>query len=193
MWKRKHEFRPDKTGSGWLAQLYITRQQRARLLRWGLHCLAVVFLSLLQDVIFCRIRIYGAATDLVVAGIFLLCMLLPTDSAAIFTLLASVGYYFSGSAAGPYSILFLTGLGVFINIFRSSFLRKGFAATLLCAGSAVVLYELLVFVLGVFLGHTYFARFPAFLITAGLSVAAIPVLYPVFAWIDRIGGESWKE
>ena len=193
MWKRKHEFKPDKTGSGWLAKLYITRQQRARLLRWGLYCLALVLLSLLQDVIFCRIRVFGASTDLVTAGIFLLCMMLPTDAAAMFALLASVAYYFSGSAAGPYSILFITGLGIFINIFRSSFLRKSFAATLLSAGGAILLYELLVFVTGAFLGHTHIARLSGFLITAGLSVAAIPVLYPVFLRIDRIGGESWKE
>lgn len=193
MWKRKHEFRPDKTGSGWLAQLYITRQQRSRLLRWVLYCLVLVALSLLQDVIFCSVRIYGATTDLVAAGIFLLCMMLPTDIAAIFTLLASVAYYFSGSAAGPYSILFVTGLGIVVNIFRSSFLRKSFSATALCAGVAVLLYELLVFVVGAFLGHTHISRLPAFLITAGLSMVAIPVLYPVFSWIDRIGGESWKE
>lgn len=193
MWRRKHEFRPDKTGSGWLAQLYITRQQRARLLRWGLYCLALVLLSLLQDVIFCRVRIYGASTDLVAAGIFLLCMMLPTDAAAIFALLASVVYYFSGSTAGPYAILFITALGIFINIFRSSFLRKSFSAIALCSGGAVLFYELLVFAIGAFLGYTHIARLPAFLITAGLSMVAIPVLYPVFSWIDRIGGESWKE
>ena len=193
MWKRKHEFRPDKTGSGWLAQLYITRQQRARLLRWGLYCAALVLLSLLQDVIFCRVRIYGATTDLVAAGIFLLCMMLPTDSAAIFTLLAAVIYYFSGSAAGPYSILFVTGLGILINILRSSYLRKSFSAAWLSAGVAVLAYELLVFVTGIFLGHTHLSRLPGFMITAGLTVAVMPVLYPVFLRIDRIGGESWKE
>ena len=193
MWKKKHEFRPDRTGSGLMGKLYVTRRQRFHLLKWLLYALVLVCLSLLQDVILCRLRINGATTDLVSAGILLLCIMLPTDACAVFALISSTLFYFSGMAAGPYSILLLSGLGIVLNIFRSSYLRKGFSTTLLCSSTALLLYEMLVFVLGLFLGHTTISRVSGFLLTWIFSVAAMPLLYPLFLSIGNIGGESWKE
>ena len=193
MWRKKQEFRPDKTGSGFLSKLYMTKQQRQTFLRWALYALVLVALSLLQDVILCQVRIFGATTDLTSAGILLLCMMLTTQDCAGFAVTAATVYYFSGTAAGPYSILFLSGLGILLNIFRASYLRKSFWSTYLCAGVALVVYELLVFFIGVFLEHTIWSRFGGFCLTAGLSVAVMPALYPLFLAISKIGGEAWKE
>ena len=190
---RKREFRPDRVGSGFLNKLYLTKRQRRALLMWLLYTLALVALSLVQDVILCRISILGATTDLVSAGILLLCIMLPTDTCAVFAVTASAIFYFSGSAAGPYSILFLTGIGILLNIFRCSYLRKSFGSTFFCAAAALFLYELLIFVAGLFLGHTTTSRWLAFCITGGLSAAVMPLLYPIFSSIGNIGGESWKE
>ncbi len=193
MWKKKNEFRPDRTGSGFVGKLYITPRQRFNLLKWLLLTVVLVCLSLLQDVILCRLRINGATTDLVSAGILLLCIMLPTDACAIFALISSILFFFSGMAAGPYSILFLTTLGIVLNILRSSYLRKGFSTTLLCSGTALLLYELAIFIMGLFLGHTTGSRISGFLLTWLLSFAAMPLLYPIFLSIGNIGGESWKE
>ena len=193
MWRKKQEFRPDKTGSGFLSKLYMTKQQRQTFLRWALYALVLVALSLLQDVILCQVRIFGATTDLISAGILLLCMMLTIQDCAGFAVTAATVYYFSGTAAGPYTILFLSGLGILLNIFRASYLRKSFWSTYLCAGVALVVYELLVFFIGVFLEHTIWSRFGGFCLTAGLSVAVMPALYPLFLAISKIGGEAWKE
>lgn len=193
MWGKKNEFKPDRTGTSFLNKLYLTTKQRLSLLKWTLFALSLVFLSLLQDVVLCRLSIRGATTDLVCAAILLLCVMLPTDTCAIFALISSTAYYFSGMAAGPYSIVFLTGLGIFMNILRYSYLRKGFVSTLLCAGLAMMVYELLLFVTGLFLAHTTTARFLVFLITGGISVGLMPLMYPAFLSIGKIGGESWKE
>ena len=190
---KKNEFKPDKPQSGVLSKLYLTRKQRQSILKWLLYSLVLLVLSVLQDVILCRLRINGATTDLVSAGILLLCIMLPTDACAVFALISSTLFYFSGMAAGPYSILLLTGLGIVLNIFRSSYLRKGFSTTLLCSSTALLLYEMLVFVLGLFLGHTTISRVSGFLLTWIFSVAAMPLLYPLFLSIGNIGGESWKE
>ena len=193
MWRRKQEFRPDKTGTGFLSKLYMTKRQRRHVLQWVLYALVLVVLSLIQDVILCQVRLFGATTDLVSAGILLLCMMLTTQECAGFVVAAATVYYFSGTAAGPYSILFLSALGIFLNIFRYSYLRKSFGSTYLCAAAALILYELLVFITGVFLEHTVFGRIGGFCITAGLSAAVMPILYPVFLSIGNIGGEAWKE
>ena len=73
--KRKHEFRPDKNRS-WLRNLYMTKQQRLRVLKWLLITAALVFLSVVQDVIMSRISIFGTTTDLVPYGILLMCIIL---------------------------------------------------------------------------------------------------------------------
>ena len=60
---RKREFRPDRVGSGFLNKLYLTKRQRRTLLMWLLYTLALVVLSLVQDVILCRVSSHGATTD----------------------------------------------------------------------------------------------------------------------------------
>ena len=57
----------------------------------------------------------------------------------------------------------------------------------------MVLYELVNFAFGLFLALTPFARIYAFLITAAISLLAVPVLYPILKAISAIGGPSWKE
>ena len=193
MFGRKHDFKPDRVGAGLLSKLYLTRKQRYSLLRWALYGLCLLLLSLLQDVILCKLRINGATTDLVSAGILLLCILLPTDTCAVFALVSSLLYYFSGMAAGPYVIVFLTGLGILLNIFRCGYLQKNFLTVWLCASVALMAFEMLVFVMGMFLGYTTWQRLGAFALTGGISVAVMPLLYPVFLSIGKIGGEGWKD
>lgn len=193
MARRKYEFKPDKEGSGILSKLYLTRRQRFALLRWTLYALVILALSLVQDVILSRVGIRGATTDLVPAGILLLTMMLGVDEGAIFSLVASTLFYFSGSAPGPYAIPLLTVLGTVISIFRYGYLYKSFGSVFFCAGAATMVYEMLVFVTGSFLGLVPTSRFVAFCITGGLSVAVLPLLYPLFLSIGKIGGESWKD
>lgn len=193
LFKRKQEFKPDKTGTSLLSKLYITPLQRKTLLKWVLFALCLTAVCLVQDVIFSRITIAGAKTDLVAAAILLTCILLPTESCAVFSVIASTVYFFSGMAAGPYTILFLTGLGILINIWRTGYLRKGFSSTLICTAAAIFFYEMLLFIIGVFLGHTTFNRFGIFCISAGISVAAVPVFYPIFLFISKLGGETWRD
>lgn len=190
--KRKHEFRPDRDRS-WLNRLYLTKQQRLRVLRWLLITAALVLLSVVQDVIMSRLHIFGTTTDLVAYGILLMCVILDPEVGCIFALVSSSVYQFSGSAPGPYVIALLTILGVIVAILRQSYLRYSFGAIYLGAAVAVMLYEVGLFIVGLFLEHTTAAAFPHFLITGLLGWIVLPLLYPVFTAIGKIGGETWKE
>lgn len=193
MFGKKHEFKPDRMETGALHKLYITRKQRLKLLKWTLLALSLLLVSLVQDVVMSRIPIYGAVTDLLSCAILVACIMQDPETGCVFALISSTLYYFSGSSPGGYVIALLTGLGVVISIFRQCYLRKGFGSTLLCAGGAMMIYELALFAIGVFLGQVPPSRLRYFCITGGISLAAVPVLYPVFLSIGRIGGESWKE
>lgn len=190
---KKNEFRPDKPRAGVLSKLYLTQKQRKSLLKWFLYAMVLLVLSIVQDVILCRIRPLGATSELVPCGIFLICILEGLETGSVFSLVAALCYLFSGSADGVYSIVFITGLSVGVTYFRQSYLQKGFSAAVLCVSVAMFVYEIAVFGIALFLRLTTFGRIGAFLLKALLSVLAVPVLYPVCLSIGKIGGESWKE
>lgn len=190
---RKYEFKPDKQDSGLLNQLYLTKKQRLSALKWGLYALVLLVLSVLQDVVLSRYRLNGATTELVPCAIFLISILQGLERGSVFALVASLMYLFSGSAPGAYAMVFITFLAVGASFLRQGYLQKGFGAALICTGGAMVLYELAVFCIGLFLQLTRTDRIVGFLLTAGLSLIAVPVLYPIFLAIGKIGGETWKE
>lgn len=190
---KKYEFKPDKTGAGFLNKLYFTRKQRLALLKWLLYALVLLVLSVIQDVILCRVRVFGASTELVPCGIFLICILEGTESGCVFALICSTLYLFSGAAAGPYSIVFITLLSVTAAGFRQSYLQKGFGAAMLCVSGAMLAYEIATFGMVLFLGMTTASRFGSFCITAVGTLLAAPLLYPIVKSIGTIGGETWKE
>ena len=190
---KKYEFKPDKLNPGLLEKLYITPQQRKRLLKWSLYTVLLLILSVLQDVIFCRLDIWGATTDLVPCCIFLICILEGVDAGGLFCLIASAVYFFSGTAPGAYCIPFIVFLGTIVTVFRQSYLQKGFGAAVLCSAVAMIVYEMLVFGTGVFLEQTYWGRIGVFALTAAISMVSVPILYPLCKVIGKIGGEIWIE
>lgn len=193
MFKRKHEFKPDKEGAGFLSHLHMTKLQRRNFLKWLLMTLFLVVVCVVQDVIFSRVRIFGSAPDLVPAVLLLACVFQDPEIGSIFILTGSSLYFFSGSAPGAYAIALLTVIGVLFSILRHCYLHVGFGSTLLCAGIAMVLYEAAIFAAGSFLGYTTLSRGPEHLICALLSVAAMPILYPAITAICKNGGTSWNE
>lgn len=193
LFKRKYEFKPDKTETGILHKLYVTKKQRMAVLKWLLMAAVLVALSVVQDVVLSEITLFGGRLDILATALLLICIMQDPEAGGVFILAASSIYYFSGSAPGTYVIALLTVLGVLMAIFRHSYLYDRFSSVIGCTVVAVVAYELLIFAIGVFLGHTTAARFSGFLATGVLSAAAMPLLYPLFAAIGKIGGESWKE
>ncbi len=193
LFRKKNEFRPDKNHSGALRNLYITKKQRLVLLRWLLTALVLVGISVLQDVILSRVHIGQATTDLLCGALLLICILLDPEQGCIFILVGSCLYNFSGSAPGPYVIALLTIIGLTISIFHQSYLRQNFGTTMLCTAAAIFAYELLLATVGIFLGNTSFARLPQFALCALFTAALMPIFYPVFRSIGKIGGESWTE
>ena len=189
----KYEFRPDKQRSNLLKKLYLTPLQRARLLKWALYATLLVAASVIQDVVMSRFRVMSATTDLVPCAIFLICLAEGAEIGGLFALISAFCYLFSGTAPGFYCVPFITILAVLVTIFRQALLQKGFLAALLCTAAALLIYEMLLFALGLFLGLTFFDRYLGFLLTTGLTLIAIPVLYPMVKSISTIGGETWKD
>lgn len=190
---KKSEFRPDKPRGGILSKLYLTKKQRSSLLKWSLYGLVLLVLSVLQDVILSRVRLYGASTELVPCGIFLICILEGSYTGSVFALAASMAYLFSGTAPGTYAMVFIVILAIGACVFRQAYLQNGFSAAMLCTAGAMLAYELAVFAIGLFLGLTIPGRFAGFCITAVLSFLAAPVLYPIIRSIGTLGGGTWKE
>lgn len=193
LFKRRNEFKPDKTNSGALNQLYITPKQRRTLRKWFLMALLLVLSSVVQDTMLCQLHILGGRFDLVPAVLLLACVMQDPETGSVFALVCACFYYFSGSAPGPYVIAFLTVLGVFFAIVRHCYLHDRFGSAFACAAAALMLYELILFAVGLFLGYTTLQRLKVYLVTGGLSVAVMPLYYPIIKAICKTGGVSWNE
>lgn len=193
LFKRKQEFRPDRTESSALHKLYITKKQRTAAMKWVLMALALTVVCVVQDVILSRLSLFGGSFDLLAATLLLVCILQDPEYGSIFILIASTVYSFSGSAPGYYAIALLTVIGVFFAIIRHCYLHSGFGSTLLCTAAAIFVYETALLGIGLFFGYATTARLTHFVVTAALSLAVMPVMYPIFHAILKIGGESWND
>ena len=191
--RRKYEFKPDPKGTSLWKVLHLTRQQRLNLLKWGLYALLCLVLLIVQDVILSRFRFSGATTDLAVCGILLIGILAGPEDGGLFAMLASVIYWFSGSAPGPYVIALITLFVIGASLFRQCFWHRSFASIMLCSGLAMLVYEISLFGIGIFTGRTLWTRFGVFLLTGLMSVLVMLALYPPVKAIGKIGGETWKE
>ena len=192
MARKKNEFKPD-AGTGILKNLYMTKLQRLNVLKWTLYALLCVLLLVVQDVIMSRVSILGATTDLTCAGILLITVLVGSEYGSIFVLIASTLYWFSGSAPGAYCIALLSFTGILVTLFRQVYWRQGFSSTVICAGTALMVYEIGIFLAGMLLGLTRWYRFYRFVLTGLMSWATMLPLYPLCFKIGLIGGQPWKE
>ena len=190
---RNHEFRPDKLQASFLKTLYLTQYQRRILAKWCLFALVCIVALVLQDVIMARVSILGANTDLVPCVILLISVAIGSEEGGVFALVAAMFYYFAGTAPGPYAVALLPIYGLAGGLFRENFWRRGMASDVLCAGIAMMAYEITVFGLGLFSELTNWYRWYIFLITGILSILVMLPLYPLVSKIHAIGGETWKE
>lgn len=191
--RKKMDFKPDAPDHSWLKSLYMTRLQRLHLLKWGLYALTIILALVIQDVIMSRIAFLGATTDLAVTVILLITVIESSETGSIFVLIASFLYYFSGSAPGPYVIGLMTFVGVAASMLRQLYLHRSRSAIVLCAGAALMAYEIGLYAVGVFLELTRWGRLGSFLLTGVYGALVMIPLYPLICKIGLIGGCTWKE
>ena len=188
-----YEFKPDPKGTNFLKRLYMTRLQRMTLLKWGTYVMTGVLLLVIQDVIMSEMRISGATTDLPVAFILLVGLYEGLENGSVFTLAAALFYWFSGSAPTPVCVGILCVLNIFIGLFRQMYWNRSFGSLSLCACISIMLYEMLLFALGLFQGLTIMDRVGVFALTGAFTCIAMLPMYPLVRVISKIGGESWRE
>jgi len=173
--------------------LHLTQVQRDRLLKWGLYIALIVVLLMIQDVIMSQVSIFGATTDLAVCIILLITVIEGVEVGSVFVLLASCFFYFSGSSPGPMSVGLLCFLGIGACLFRQMYWHRNRGSIILCAGLALMLYEIGTFIVGVATELTRWDHLGAFLFTGLFSVLVMIPLYSLINRIGQIGGNTWKE
>lgn len=190
---KQSEFKPDPRQWSLSHLFHLTQQQKLRMLKWTLYVLTGILLLTIQDVIMSRVSIFGATTDLPVVYILLITVIEGVEVGSLFVLFSSTIYYFSGSAPGPYCIGLLCAVGIIATLLRQAYLRRTKASIVICAGIALAIYEVGLFIVGIGLGLTRWDRVFSFLITAGYSFGVMILLYPLINKIGLIGGTTWKE
>ena len=190
---KKYEFQPDKPYSSWLNKLQLTKLQQKQLLKWFLYALVLIVLSVLQDVVMCRVRFFGGTTALVPCGIFTISMLEGTQRGSVFALVSSTLYLLSGSAPGIHVIVVIPLLAILISAFQQAYMHAGFPAVHFCTTVAMAIYELAIFGFCLLVEQVPIGKYMSFVIPAVFSAAVVPVIYPFVKAIHGIGGKAWKE
>ena len=187
------DFKPDAEGGGLLKALHLTRLQRLNYLKWLLFIAVMIVLLVIQDVVMSRVTLFGSTTDLAVCVILLITVMEGTEVGSLFVLIASTLYYFGGSSPGPACVMLMTFTGIAACMFRQMYLHRSRGSIVLCAGLALVVYELGVYGTALFQGLTRWDRIGAFLVKGLLSWIVMIPLYSLIHRIGQIGGNSWKE
>ena len=188
-----YEFKPDPKTTNFLKRLYMTRLQRLTILKWGTFAMTGVLLLVIQDVIMSNMRFSGATTDLPAAFILLVGLYEGLENGSVFTLVAALFYWFSGSAPTPVSVALFCVLNILIGLFRQMYWNRSFGSLTLCTGISIMLYEMLLFVVGIAQGLTILPRAGVFALTGAMTCAAMLPMYPLVRAISKIGGESWND
>ena len=189
----KPDFKPDSENVDILKVLHLTQAQRDKYLKWGLYIALIVVLCMIQDVIMSQVSIFGATTDLAVCVILVITVIEGFEVGSLFVLIASCLFYFSGSSPGPMSVGIMTFLGIGACLFRQMYWHRNQASIVLCAGLALMLYELGNFIVGIATDLTRWDRLGVFITTGLLSIAVMIPLYALINRIGQIGGNTWKE
>jgi len=191
--KQVYEFKPDREETALLKRLYLTRLQRKQILKWGSHAALCVLMLTVQDVIMSQFRFSGATTDLAVCAIFLIGLYEGTENGSLFAFIASMVYLFSGSSPGAQCIALISCTTVVLNLLRQIYWHRSGGSILLCTCTGIVVYEMLNFLFGVFVGSTIWARAGVFALVAVMTCICAFPLYPLVKLISKIGGDTWKE
>ena len=191
--KDSMDFKPDAKVSTWAKTSRLTALQRLRLLKWSLYAAVIILSLVVQDVVMSQLNLLGGTTDLAVAVILLITVIEGTEAGSIFVLIASLFYYFSGSAPGAYCIALMTVLGIAAVMFRQLYWHRSKGSIVLCAAIALMGYELGLFAIGLFEELTLWKHMSAFLLTGLYSCATLLAYYPLIYKIGLIGGNTWKE
>ena len=191
--KKVYEFKPDRQETSFLKRLYLTRLQRRQILKWGTHGALCILLLVIQNVIMSRFRFSGATTDLAVCAIFLIGLYEGTENGSLFAFFASLVYLFAGSSPGAQCIALISCTTVGLNLLRQIYWHRSGGSILLCTCVGIVIYEMLNFLFGVFVGNTIWDRAGVFALVAGMTCACAFPLYPLVKLISKIGGDTWKE
>ena len=196
-WLRKKkeisEFKPDVNTATWMKTTRMTRQQRLRLTKWLLYVLTIVVALVLQDVIMSQISILGATTDLAVCVILMIAIIEGTETGSLFVLIASVMYYFSGSAPNAMCVVLLTFWGTGATMVRQMYWHRSRGSVTIFTGIALMGYEMSLFVVGLMNELTLLSRAASFALTGAYSCLVLIPLYPLICKIGLIGGNTWKE
>ena len=191
--RKNPDFKPDARTRDLAQKLYLTPQQQRRYLKWILLSLLCMVMLVLQDVLFSRMSLYGATVDMVPCVLMMICVVQGAENGCVFMLAGALFYWCAGSAPGVYVILLIPMLGTVAAAFRQAYLRKGFRTTMMCTAAGLVLYEILSFLAALLLGVTHVGRWWVMVISTGLTLLTLPLVFALVWGICKIGGEQWKE
>ena len=163
-------------------------QRYRHILMWVLYGVLFLAVMLLQTTVFGRVRFYGVKLNLLPVTVVCIAMFVGHEAGGLFALIAAVVWALTGADSAALSIVSLTLTAIFAGWLCDSLFPRRFLPALLLALAAVLLHAAADFLLKYYLSGADWSLLRWVPVTAGLSVLACPVLYPLAKAIGKVGG-----
>ena len=163
-------------------------QKYRNYIMWALYAALFLLVMLVQTTLFGRVRFFGVKLSLM--PIVLVCVTMRTghEAGGLFGLLTGLFWFALGTDDGTMAIVSFTVIGILAGwLCDNVFPRRFFPALFLSLG-ALLLHEGGLFLVKFYLGSATADLAKWVPITAGLSLAACPVIHLLSKMVGKVGG-----
>lgn len=165
-------------------------QKYRNIIMWALYAGLFLLVMLVQTTVFGRVRFYGVKLSLLPIAMVCIGLQIGHEAGGLFGLLAGLCWYALGADDGTMAIVTLTVAGIFSGWLCDNVFARRLLPALLLSLAALLLHEGGLFLVKYYLGSATLELGRWVPITAGLSLAACPVIYLLAKLIRKAGGNG---
>lgn len=159
------------------------------ILMWVLYALLFLAVMVVQTVIFGKHRFFGVKLSLIPVAVACICMQVGHEAGAVFALVASLVWCWTGADGGSVGIVTLTVTGILSGYLCDAVYARRLIPALCLSLGAVLFHEGVLFLVKFYLNETDIGLWRWLPVQAGLSLLACPFVY-LFSKLIRKAGDA---
>lgn len=163
------------------------RNTYKNILMWALYAVLFLMSCVLQTVLFGYARFFGVKLALVPVCLACIAMHVGSENGALFGLAAGVFWMLAGADGGVFHIILFPVCGAATGYLCDRYLNRRFVSALAMCLLTLLVTQICLFTLRVISGSVPFAAAPSVFAQIGLSMLAVPVVYPLAKLARKAG------
>lgn len=163
------------------------RDTYKNILMWALYAALFLLCTVIQTVIFGKLRLFGVKLAIVPVCLACVAMHTGSENGALFGLVAGIFWMLAGADGGVLYILLFPVCGAVAGYLCDRYLNRRFVSALAMCLLTLLVTQVALFLFRLFLGDLTWAHFPPVFLQIALSMFLSPLLYPLSKLIRKAG------